>query len=120
MSVRGLLVDQMTRGASVPRGGHDTTQEHRSPLMACEVRRSQSRLKRLDQRLAPDLEQQFRPSALFTATSDFGMPAMRSNQISLPGKYMLISVAEISSVDATCSAASVLSLRAGSCSVFQC
>ena len=35
------------------------------------------------------------------ATSDFGIPAMRSYQILLVGKYSRISVAEISSIDET-------------------
>ena len=45
------------------------------------------------------------------ATSDFGRPAMRSYQISLSGKYIRISVAEISSIDETSAAASALSFE---------
>jgi len=54
------------------------------------------------------------------ATRDFGMPAIRSNQISLPGKYALISVTESNSTDATSSAASATSLQAGICPILQC
>jgi hypothetical protein len=51
---------------------------------------------------------------------DFGTPAMRSNQIWLPGKYERSSLAEMSSTEATSSSASVRSLQAGVCSVPQC
>ena len=54
------------------------------------------------------------------ATSDFGIPTSRSNQISLVGKYARISVAEISYTDATDSVALALSLIMGVWIVLQC